>query len=244
MRQLYKQELAINIVKGEDGGRIFDGFDSLTGIKNLFRFQEGSFFHDIKVKFGLDNNRASASASSSNTAAEHAEGGDERERKRQRQAATDEWLRNNSINQETVEKAIAAGNATDTFDFLKSIGIDPKNVHQNEEMLKARYGDEATYFDMKIPAATTSNSTQIPVATASNNMEIPVKSPRVNSPVVVNDPVPATKSSTPNASIGITSRRNGIPGLNVRGFTQETPAIPPPAIKLHRPSYMDQDKEN
>jgi len=48
MRQLYKQELAINIVKGEDGGRIFDGLDSLTGIKNLFRFQEGSFFHDIK----------------------------------------------------------------------------------------------------------------------------------------------------------------------------------------------------
>jgi acetylglutamate kinase len=29
-------------------GRIFDGLDSLTGIKNLFRFQEGSFFHDIK----------------------------------------------------------------------------------------------------------------------------------------------------------------------------------------------------
>jgi hypothetical protein len=141
-------------------------------------------------------------------------------------------LRDNSINQETVQKAIAAGNATETFDFLTSIGIDPKNVHQNEEMLKARNGDEATYFDMKIPVAPASNSTQIPV-----------KSPRVEPPVVVNDPVPVT-TSTPSASMGITSRRNGIPGLNVRGFTQETPAIPQPTIKLHRPSYIDQDKEN
>lgn len=237
MRQLYKQELAINIVKGEDGGRIFDGVEGLTGIKNLFRYQEGSFFQQIKEKFGLDSNRpaaagsSSSSSSSSNVAKTHPESDSvsERESRKQRLSATGEWLRNNSINQQMVEKAMVDRDA-DTYNFLQSIGIDPKNVHQNEEMLKARYDDEdainnrlgeessiLNYFG-RIPSTISTDTGSIPA-------EVAVK---------------AAASPAADVASHMTSSRYGIPGLNTRGNNQSATSTSP--SKLYRPSYMDNEK--
>ncbi len=256
MRQLYKQELAINIVKGEDGGRIFDGAEGLTGIKNLFRYQEGSFFQEIKEKFGLDSNRPAVSSTSSNSNSSSSNNvarnrpvepdtTNERENRKQRLSATNEWLRNNSINQQMVEKAIANSDV-DTFHFLQSIGIDPKNVHQNEEMLKARYDDDdddAIASKLGVDSSILNYFDRIP-ATSTDTRNVTMEVTRVDSPVI--PVVEAVTLPVPTATFHITSHRNGIPGLNIRGYTQETKTISPsvtvPTVKLHRPSYIENDK--